>query len=189
MMNAENEWERPRRSEPFVVNEPLAVIHGRGCLPGTETEGEGKALEGPPARVVARWKNTAGETSHTRFSLSLLVASEDRDHPVRATFLFDTGASTTLVSPSLARILGLQPRRDAPVELRSIVGTAWHGHRSEIAVLVGSEWLRLPCFVLVASGSRPAEPMPNVLGMEGLLDRYVFRFGPDELCLLGPEAK
>ena len=126
-MNAENEWERPIGDEPFMENEPLAVIHGRGCLPGAEREEEGEGVAASGARVVARWKNAAGESSDRRFSLSLSVASMDRERPVHATFVLDTGASTTLVSPSLARILELQPGH---VELASIAGVPSRGYRS-----------------------------------------------------------
>lgn len=180
-MTAGNEWVRPVSDGIATVNEPVAFIQGKGFIGGQEKSGDESAQPSP--RIVAKWRNLAGPESDQRFLLELTVAaSSEREGILQetATFVLDTGSDITIVSPSLALVLGLRNR--ALVHVQRSDGTAEPMHAGEIKIMVGDQWVLLPC--LIPNSPSSGEEMQNLLGMKGLLDKYVIQFDRSELCLL-----
>jgi predicted aspartyl protease len=90
----------------------VVVLAGAGCTTGREA-GEGtspRAVLDEPTRVRIRIVQ----------NITLVQATLNRVHP--ATLIVDTGAQSTIISPSTAKRLGLEVPTDAPRREVSVVG-------------------------------------------------------------------
>ncbi len=79
----------------------------------------------PPQRIPLE-RNNLGFVVTTRFN-----------GEIPARLVVDTGATSTVISPALARRLGLRVRTDPPVIVRGVTGTAEAGWASVQEIEVG----------------------------------------------------
>jgi len=94
-------------------------------------------------------------------------------------FLLDTGCERTLISADLAFRLKLQ--RKGETDLVSFQGLRLHGYRSSLSILLGSNWLELPCaFPDILASQQPTE---NLLSAKALLKDHLLCLSHKELWM------
>jgi predicted aspartyl protease len=102
------------------------------------------------------------------------------EEAVEAQFLFDTGATRTLVSADIASELNL-PTDGQPIEVLVAGRNRALFLRAKVCLCIGSNWHEVDCYVpYPVDVTRPTR---NLLGMDGLLADHLFCLGYDELHL------
>jgi hypothetical protein len=104
---------------------------------------------------------------------------------LEANFLFDTGATRTLISGSIARHLDL-PLEGEPIRAQVAGGKFTYLVPTTVNICIRSTWHKVPACVPwpVSDSDRSC----NLLGMEGLLDHYMFCLTRDELYVFERRA-
>jgi len=141
---------------------------------------------------MAKWPNRANRARAARVRVRLAVGPGDVNHyrrvgsalilrssPVESDFVFDTGASQTTVSRSVARALRLAPLKDKPKRAKMADGRFALFDQSFVGIRLGGTWRVVPCLI----PHLRTEKVDNLLGMQGLLNDFLFCLTNHELHL------
>jgi hypothetical protein len=144
----------------------------------------------PVFRPVGRWCSHPERGVGVQFFLRLAVGPADETllykkdstqvllgRSIEDDFLFDTSATTTLISGRIARRLKLPLLGAIKVERAGDFASLCLA--SEVSLNLGGNWFVVPC--LVPYPVDPSAQVVNLLGMRGLLDEHIFCLARDEL--------
>ena len=146
----------------------------------------------PQYTHIGKWPNRTNRARAARVRVRLAVGPGDIHHyrqvgnalilrssPVESDFVFDTGATQTTLSRSVARALRLAPLKDKPKRAKMADGRFALFYQSFVGIRLGGTWRVVPCLI---PHSR-TDIVDNLLGMQGLLNELLFCLTNRELHL------